>query len=80
MLTEETAVYPVFANAYLVEAKSTSKEYDIYLRAITHRKEPRQYAIGDFVGEHIFSSDSWVEILLPDGRKAYGETSLFTSN
>lgn len=80
MLTQDTAVFPVFSNAYLVEAESTSDHFDVYIRAIKTRKEQRQYGIGDFIGDLIFASDSATEILLPDGRKAYGETDLFTSN
>ena len=77
MITKETATYPVFANAYLVECASTSDDFDIYLRSITSVKESHQYDLGDFVGELIYSGGKRVEVELVDGRKAYGKADLF---
>jgi hypothetical protein len=77
MITKETAIYPVFANAYLVECDSTCDDSDVYLRSIKAIKESHQYDLGDFVGELIYCGGNWVEVKLADGRRAYGKAHLF---
>ena len=84
MITQETAVYPVFANCIIVALPSESANHEVYLKRTRNYKTfetgktQADFYSGNFVGEYIFSGENWLEVKLTDGRSAYGKVDMFS--